>query len=82
MATVLVRDLDETTVGRLRDRAKSHGRSLEAELRLLLRDAANSQPPTMTLEEFREHTRELRESHGNRVFSDTSELLREDRDSH
>ena len=82
MATVLVRDLDETTVERLRDRAKKNGRSLEAELRLVLRDVANSLPPFMTLEEFREHTRELRESLGSRVFSDTSELLREDRDSH
>lgn len=40
MAQVLVRNLDETTVERLRRRAAAHGRSLEQELREVLVEAA------------------------------------------
>jgi plasmid stability protein len=40
MAQVLVRELDPETVERLKKRAARHGRSLEAELRLILERAA------------------------------------------
>lgn len=40
MAQVLVRELDPETVERLKERAARHGRSLEAELRLILEQAA------------------------------------------
>jgi antitoxin FitA len=40
MAQVLVRELDPETVERLKERAARHGRSLEAELRLILERAA------------------------------------------
>ena len=46
MAQMIVRDLDEDVRDRLRERAKAHGRSMEAEAREILRaavmvDAAN-----------------------------------------
>ena len=39
---ILVRDLDEQTKSGLQRRAKSHGRSMEAEIRDILRDAVKS----------------------------------------
>jgi plasmid stability protein len=40
MATLTVRDVDDETATKLRQRAERHRRSLEAELRLILREAA------------------------------------------
>ena len=40
MAQVTVRDLDDWVVDRLKERAKVHERSLEAELRTILRDGS------------------------------------------
>ncbi|HET7274269.1 MAG TPA: hypothetical protein VFI91_03780 [Longimicrobiaceae bacterium] len=42
MAQVLVRKLDEKTVEMLKERARSQGRSLQAELRLILAQAAGA----------------------------------------
>lgn len=39
MSTILVRDLDEVVHARLKHRAARHGRSMEAEVRVLLADA-------------------------------------------
>jgi Plasmid stability protein len=39
MATLTIRDVDEDLKSRLRVRAAHHGRSMEAEVRALLRDA-------------------------------------------
>jgi plasmid stability protein len=40
MATLTIRNLEENIVGALKERAKRNHRSLEAEVRELLRDAA------------------------------------------
>ena len=45
MASITVRNLDETIKKRLRLRAAEHGRSLEAEVRDILRQSADA-PPT------------------------------------
>jgi plasmid stability protein len=39
MADILIRRLDEETKSRLQQRARRHGRSLEAEIRSILKDA-------------------------------------------
>jgi len=49
MAQMIVRDLDDDVRDRLRERAKAHGRSMEAEAREILRaavmtEAANDAP--------------------------------------
>jgi plasmid stability protein len=41
MAQILVRNIEELVKERLRNRAKEHGRSLEEEVRDILRDAAS-----------------------------------------
>ena len=46
MAQVLVRDLDETVVARLKERARCNGRSLQKEAKSILEEAAR----TMTID--------------------------------
>ena len=54
MATLIVRKLDDDLVQRLKARAKAHGRSAEAEHRLILQEVLCPQPK-MTGAEFWEH---------------------------
>jgi plasmid stability protein len=42
MAQLLVRQLDDDVAARLKQRAKRHGRSMEDEVRHILRDAAKA----------------------------------------
>lgn len=44
MAQLVVRNLDESVKARLQSRAKAHGRSMEEEVREILRAAADGQP--------------------------------------
>lgn len=44
MATLLVRKLDDDLKARLRSRAVTHGRSMEEEARIILRDALREPP--------------------------------------
>ncbi|MFQ5618174.1 MAG: ribbon-helix-helix protein, CopG family [Rhodospirillales bacterium] len=45
MANLTIRNLDDKVVERLKKKAKDNGRSLEAELRELLKQAANRKSP-------------------------------------
>ncbi len=56
MATLIVRKLDDDLVQRLKARAKAHGRSAEAEHRLILQEVL-SPKPKMTGAEFWEALR-------------------------
>jgi plasmid stability protein len=47
MASILIRNLDEETKGRLRMLAAMHRRSLEAEVREILRDSVKDAPRLM-----------------------------------
>ena len=42
MAQILVRELDESVVKKLKSRAKSNGRSMESEIRTILESAAQA----------------------------------------
>jgi len=46
MATLTIRNLDPTIKERLRVRAAEHGRSMEAELRVIVTDAIGAAPPS------------------------------------
>jgi plasmid stability protein len=74
MANLLVRDLDEEVLKRLKAAAKAHGRSLQAEIHHILQRAS-----TRNLAETRRLSapwlKRLRESQ-----SDSSGMVREDRD--
>jgi plasmid stability protein len=76
MATVTIRNLDDEVVERLRARARLNDRSLEAELRLLLNQAAQTVDPA----EFVEITDRIRHLSPGPIRSDTTALLREDRE--
>ncbi len=68
MAQVLVRQLSEDTVVRLKERARRHGRSLEHELREILTEAVL---------EPREEIDRIRLAFGAKRFTDSSDLIRE-----
>ncbi len=75
MAQVLVRQLDEKVVDRLKRRAQEHGRSLESEIRMILEEAVpDYEGAWKRIEKF--HKR-LKKS--GRTFSDSAELIRVDR---
>ncbi|MFQ5774812.1 MAG: Arc family DNA-binding protein [Kiloniellaceae bacterium] len=77
MATVTIRNLDDEVVAKLKQRAKAHHRSLEAELRVLLTDAA-SRPST---EEFRKQAERIAAMTPDVSQTDSASLIREDRDT-
>ena len=76
MAQVLVRNLDEKTVAQLKKRAAGNGRSLQAELKLLLEQAVrpDGMDTWQSVKQFREKMKKSR-----RTFSDSTTLIREDR---
>jgi len=74
MTNLLIRGLDKGTVDRLRVRAKRHGRSLEAEARLLLEQAAGTDR-----EEAAAILARWKERFANRTFSDSADQIREHR---
>ncbi|MFM8552000.1 MAG: FitA-like ribbon-helix-helix domain-containing protein [Nitrospiraceae bacterium] len=76
MAQVLVRQLDDRVVERLKRRAKEHGRSLQSEVKTILEEAApDYEAAWKRIERFR-----ARLEGSGRRFSDSTELVREDRD--
>jgi len=75
MAQIIVRNLDDAVVKRLKARAKANGRSLEAEVRLILEQSSKVDMATA-----RQHVMEIRKKLAGRKFTDSVELIREDRD--
>jgi plasmid stability protein len=75
MPDVLVRDVDAEALAKLKDRARRNGRSLGAELKLVIEQAARQLDMEAALALAQEMTRRL----GGRRHTDSSELLREDR---
>jgi plasmid stability protein len=76
MGSILVRGLHRKTIERLKERARLNGRSLQQEVKQILERAAG----TLTIRE----TRRLSERWNHRLdgpsLSDSTELIREDRD--
>ena len=76
MAQLLVRDVPADVVDALKKRAAEHGRSAEAEHRLILEQALKPRRA-----DFWERARALREETRGRISGDSADLIREDRDS-
>jgi plasmid stability protein len=74
MAQILIRGLEDEVVARLKDRATSHGRSLESEVRTILETAAG-----YTAVEARRVVNDWQRRLAGRKMSDSRNLLREDR---
>ncbi len=77
MSQILVRDLAPEIVERLKERARGNARSLEAEVRVILENAAGQ----YTTAEFAEVAAAWRKRLAGRAHSDSAVLTREDRDS-
>ena len=75
MAQIPVRNLDETVVERLKDRARNNGRSLEAEVRHILEQSAR-----VEMAKSRRKIIAIRRKLKGRRFTDSVELIREDRE--
>jgi len=77
MSQLLVRNLHEKVVESLKNRAIANHRSLQAEVALILENAAKVQPAN-----FWKNSATIREqlAQSKQLFSDSAELVREDRD--
>ncbi|UVT14634.1 MAG: hypothetical protein H8K04_12335 [Nitrospira sp.] len=78
MAQVLVRNLNDRVVARLKKRARTRGRSLQAEVKTILEEAAKDDMPGDFWKEADRIREQLKRS--GRKFSDSAALIREDRD--
>ena len=76
MSHLVIPDLDDATLARLRARAARHGRTVETEARAILADAVPVVPAAQwaAINALREEL-----AAGGRSFPDSTELIREDR---
>jgi plasmid stability protein len=76
MAQVLVRQLNDKVVDRLKKRAKEHGRSLQSEVKTILEEAVpDYEAAWKRIGRFRKRLQQ-----SGRKFSNSVDLIREDRD--
>lgn len=79
MAQILIRGLSEEDIARLREHARNHDRSLEAEARTALREFAK-RPTRKDRESFLKFAAEMRKSLAGRIEGDSAEMIREARE--
>ena len=77
MAQLLVRDLDESILDRLKERARQNRRSLQGEAKAILEASAATYTRTEALGTFQS----WQEHFAGRQLSDSAVLIREDRDT-
>jgi antitoxin FitA len=77
MASILVRGLNERTIQHLKERARFNGRSLQQEVKEMLQRAAG----ILTMSEAHWLSERWSRRLCGRSFSDSTRLIREDRDS-
>jgi len=73
MPDILIRNLDAAAIARLKGRAKRHHRSLQAEARLVLEQAAGAEDVRAMLAAWKDRL-------ADRQFDGSAALIREDRD--
>ncbi len=75
MAQFLVRDVPENVAAALKKRAKANGRSTEAELRAILVETTKPKA-----EDWWAEAAKLREATRGRIFGNSADSIREERD--
>ena len=75
MGQILVRDLNDEVIERLKDRARNDGRSLQSEVKLILEQAARAD-----VKAARKLANDIRKRFKGRKLTDSVDLIREDRD--
>ena len=78
MAQVVVREIDDDTFAALKSRARRHGRSLEAEIRVVLAEAARHDDRKKIWAAIDRFHARLKRS--GRPFADSARLIRKDRE--
>ena len=78
MPDVLVRDLDSPVLAQLKRRAKKHHRSLQAELKMILVEAA--EPDDISFEDAVRFADEMRRRYAGKITGDSTDIIREARD--
>jgi len=76
MAQLLVRNVPDYVVEALRERARSHGRSVEAEHRAVLESLLRPEGTT-----FAQRAADLRRATRGRIKTDAADLIRQNRDA-
>ena len=79
MADIVLRDLADETKEKLRQRAASNRRSMNAELRDIV-STALAQPRTASRAEFKQLAADIRHLSASRAQTPSEDLLRESRD--
>ena len=74
MPNILIRDVSQKIVDQLKARAKQHNRSLQGEVKYLIEETVKTTGEAALL-----RARKIRASFGRKMFTDSAELLREDR---
>jgi plasmid stability protein len=81
MTQVVLENLNPVVIEKLQVLASQHNRSLSEEIEAILEQVTSAEvtESSATRAAFRERLESARLRHGNRVFSDSVDLLREDR---
>ncbi|MFB2879516.1 FitA-like ribbon-helix-helix domain-containing protein [Floridanema aerugineum] len=80
MAQIILDNIHPDVLEKIRNLAQKHNQSLEDEIKSILAQATAEIPSQPSVRaSFRERLAEARQRHGNKLFSDSVELLREDR---
>ncbi len=74
MPQLLVRNLDEDTIRRLKALAKRHGRSLQGQVKAILEENA-----ALPMDEVSKLVEKWQQRFAGRRFSDSAKIIREDR---
>jgi antitoxin FitA len=83
MAQILVENLDPLILQKLKTLAKQHGRSLQEELKYILEQASETATHYHSggdMEKAREAVARAQVRYAGKNFSDSTELIREDRE--
>lgn len=75
MPSALIRQIDSEVYDQLKQHAKQHGRSLEAEIRMILRESTCE----MEVDMFAS-AQKIKKSFGGRKFPDSTSMIRADRE--
>lgn len=80
MTQIVLDNINPEVLEKIRNLAQKHNRSLEDEIKTILAQATAEIPSQSSVRaSFRDRLLEARQRHGNQLFSDSVELLREDR---
>jgi plasmid stability protein len=81
MSQILVRNVKPEAVRRLKRRARACGRSLQSEAKMILEQAAELESPRVSRKRLIAMLEGFRKRWKGKTFSDSTELIREDRDN-